>query len=55
MSGWGRQDGGEHGAADVDDGPDAIQRQGSDRGWLEPAGQAGHRGCEPAGALGVVR
>jgi hypothetical protein len=52
-----RQDGGEHsavGAPDVDDRSGAIQRQGRDRRALEPAGQAGHRGGEPAGLLGVL-
>ena len=52
-----RQDGGEHsavGAADVDDRSGAIQRQGRDRRALESAGQAGHRGGEPAGLLGVL-
>jgi hypothetical protein len=53
-----RQDGGEHGtvgAPDIDDRCGAIQRQGRDRRALEPAGQAGHRGGEPAGLLGVLR
>jgi len=51
-----RQDGREHRAvraADIDDRLDAVERQGRDRGCLEPAGQVRHRAGEPGGMLGV--
>ncbi len=42
-------------AADVHYHVSVIERQGRDRGRLEPAGQVRHRAGEPFGLLGVAR